>query len=341
MTDRPEARTHSRATDSQAAEAARQARIGVIIPAYRVAAHIAQVVREIPPYVAEIFVIDDASPDDIAGAISNISDPRVTLVKHDQNQGVGGAVMTGYERAANAGCTILVKVDGDGQMDTGRMLDLVEPLLDGRADYAKGNRFLHSAELRAMPFFRRVGNIGLTFLAKAASGYWTMFDPANGYTAMHVDVWRKLNPRRIAKRYFFESSLLIELGCRRAVVEDVAIPARYQGEISSLSPVKVVLEFPPRLLMGLLRRLGTCYFLYDFTPVSLFLTWGILLSTFAVVWGGYFWRRSIETGIANPTGTVMIAVVSLVLGVQLLLQAIALDIQNVPRDPIQQPRRGR
>ncbi len=313
--------------------------LAVVIPSYRVAPYIASVIREVPDYVRHIVVVDDRSPDDIRAALTEAPDPRVVYIRHEKNRGVGGAVMTGYDRACELGAEILIKVDGDGQMDPKHIPDLIRPILAGYADYTKGNRFLHSAELRSMPPHRRLGNMLLSFLNKAASGYWHVFDPANGYTALHRDAWLCLNRKRLAERYFFETSLLIELGCVRAVVEDVAIAARYQGEVSSLSPWKVTLEFPPKLVAGLVRRINANYFLHDFTPVSLFLLTGSLALLFAFVWGGYFWRRAFQTGLQTPTGTVMLAVVSLVLGVQLLLQALALDMQSVPRQPIQ--RRGR
>lgn len=310
-------------------------RIGVVIPSFRVAPYLAGVIREIPAYVSVIVVVDDCSPDDIASAVAEAADPRVTLVRHERNQGVGGAVLTGYRKAVELGAEILVKVDGDGQMDPARIEDLIAPIEDGRADYTKGNRFLHFAELKSMPFHRRLGNTLLSFLAKSASGYWPIFDPANGYTALHHLAWQRLRDEKLARRYFFETSLLIELGCLRAVVEDVPIPARYQGEISSLRPAQVVMEFPPKLGMGLLRRIGTWYFLYDFTPVSVFLVMGPLFVLFALAWGGAHWLHAIQTGIPTPTGTIMLAVVSLVLGVQLLLQALVIDMQNVPQTPIQ------
>ncbi|MCC7144299.1 MAG: glycosyltransferase family 2 protein [Candidatus Eisenbacteria bacterium] len=312
--------------------------LAVVIPSYRVAPYIAGVIREIPDYVAHIFVVDDRSPDDIAAALREVDDPRVHYVRHEQNRGVGGAVKTGYAKACEIGADIFIKVDGDGQMDPARIPELIEPIVSGRADYAKGNRFIHAHELRSMPPHRRLGNTLLSFMNKAASGYWHVFDPANGYTALHRDAWLCLDQARLAERYFFETSLLIELGCARAVVEDVALPARYQGEVSSLSPVQVTLEFPPKLLAGLLRRIQVIYFLQDFTPVSLFLLTGSASLLFATLWGGYYWRKSILTGVASPTGTVMLAVVALVLGVQLLLQALAIDVQNVPRRPIQRRR---
>ncbi len=309
--------------------------VAVVVPAYRVADRVAGVVTRIPPFVAHIVVVDDASPDDIAGALSGIRDPRLCLLRHARNQGVGGAMLTGYEQAVKLGCDIVVKMDGDGQMDPDRIADLIAPLTGGRADYAKGNRFLHTVALQQMPAVRRFGNIILTFLTKCASGYWFLFDPTNGFTALHTTVWPRLQKERIDRRFFFESSMLIELGCIRAVVEDVPIPARYHGEESSLSPARAAFEFPWKLVRGTFRRMKMWYFLYDFTPVSLFIVAGPLLILFAVLWGGARWWRSYSTGIPSPTGTIMLVVVTLILGVQLVLQALALDMQNVPKRPLQ------
>jgi dolichol-phosphate mannosyltransferase len=314
------------------------AAVAVVVPAYRVARHIAAVVRGIPPWVRAIIVVDDASPDDIAEAIQGIGDPRLRLVRHERNRGVGGAVMTGYEEAIRLGCRILVKVDGDGQMDPSRIRDLILPIEHGRADYTKGNRFLHRAELQKMPLLRRFGNTILTFLTKSASGYWSLYDPANGFTAIHSVVWEQLERDRIDSRYFFETSMLIELGCARAVVEDVPIPAIYADEASSLSVTRTAVEFPFKLLWGFLRRIRTWYFLYDFTPVSLFLLSGPVLIAFSLIFGGIHWWQSYRTGIPATTGTVMLAVVTLILGFQLVLQALALDMQSMPRSPLQAAR---
>lgn len=309
--------------------------MAVVIPAFKVARHIAEVVSTIPPSVSAIIVVDDASPDDIAGALRDIHDPRLRIVRHERNRGVGGAVMTGYDEALRLGCDVMVKVDGDGQMDPDRIGDLIAPIAAGRADYTKGNRFLHATELQRMPGLRRFGNTILSFMTKCASGYWSLYDPANGFTAIHGAVWRMLRRDRIDPRFFFESSMLIELGCARAVVEDVAIPARYAGESSSLSVARTAFEFPWKLARGFLRRLRMWYFLYDFTPVSLFLAAGPLLVLFALVFGGIHWYQSYRTGVPATIGTVMIAVVSLILGFQLVLQALALDMQSGPRMPIQ------
>jgi hypothetical protein len=225
-------------------------------------------------------------------------------------------------------------MDGDGQMDPARLPTLVDPIRRGEADYVKGNRFVHTRELMQMPMLRRLGNIGLSFMTKLASGYWAIFDPSNGYIAIHSVVAQLLDPERIHKRFFFENSILIELGLHQAVARDVYIPARYGDETSTLSERRVFFEFPPLLFKGFLRRLAIQYFVRDFNAVSLFAIAGIFAMLFGLVWGGYQWTLSATHGIPASTGTVMIAVLPLILGVQLLLQALVMDVQNARRDPI-------
>jgi glycosyltransferase involved in cell wall biosynthesis len=316
----------------QEPRAAQQAeRVCVIIPMYRVEPYIREVIAGIPAWVWKIIVVDDASPDGSAQAAQALGDPRLVLLQHAENQGVGGAVLTGMRHAGDLGASVAVKMDGDGQMSPAYLWDLVEPILAGRADYTKGNRFFHRKEISRMPAVRRFGNLGLSFLTKLASGYWNVFDPTNGYLAIHMETFQALDSQQIHRRYFFETSMLLELSLARAVVLDVPMPARYQGEISSLSVRGALYEFSHSLMRGFLRRVWLQYFVLDFSLGSLFLVIGLLMCLFGGTWGAIFWDRSIRSGVPASTGTVMIAVVPLILGFQLLLQALAFDIQNAPK----------
>jgi dolichol-phosphate mannosyltransferase len=220
-------------------------------------------------------------------------------------------------------------------MDPAYLLPLIAPILAGQADYTKGNRFLHARQLDSMPLLRRAGNLGLSFFTKLASGYWNMFDPTNGYTAIHAAVVPVLDEASIDRRYFFETSMFLELSLLRAVVKDVYIPARYGNEMSHLSEWKVLLDFPPRLLYGFVRRLWVQYLLRDFGILTVFLFSGTMLFLFGSIFGAYHWWRSAQLNQATPTGTIMLAVLPVILGVQLLLQAVALDVQNAPAQPLQ------
>lgn len=320
------------------AQLARHA-IGVVIPAYRVERQIERVVRGIPAFVRSIIVVVDASPDATYERVAAIGDPRVTLIRHESNQGVGGAMQSGFREALRQGLELVVKMDGDDQMDPASLPRLVEPLVDGRADMVKCNRYASLGSLRAMPIVRIVGNAGLTFLVKMASGYWNVFDPANGYIAVRGKLLERIDLPALPKRYFFESGFLIELGIQRAVVLDVPLAAKYGDETSSLSPARVLFEFPPRLLWGFARRVFWRYFVHDFTALSVFLLVGLPLLAFGLVFGAEQWIALSRTGELASAGIVMIAAMPVILGVQLVLQAIVLDIQNVPRTPLFGPLR--
>ncbi len=308
----------------------------VVIPAYKAEKHILRVLERIPDFISHVVVIDDCSPDRTAELVQQrtLVDPRVLLVQHTENQGVGGATVTGYHAAAEMGAMVIAKMDSDGQMDPNYLLPLINPIIQGKADYTKGNRFLYGTEIERMPLVRRIGNLGLSFLTKAASGYWNIFDPTNGYTAIRTALLKRMDLSKVDRRYFFETSLLIEMGIRRAVVRDVSIPARYGDETSSLSEWKALLEFPPKLLKGMLRRIYILHFFHDFTSIAVFLLGGLAGVTFGLIWGIYHWVKSSQMGVPASTGTVMIAVLPLMIGIQLILQAIVLDIQNVPGEVV-------
>lgn len=305
--------------------------IAVIIPAYKVENQIQKVLKSIPDFVKTIIVVNDASPDGTAEKVRLIKDSRVILLSHLKNKGVGGAMLSGYAYALEQGVDILVKVDGDGQMDPLYIPSLIKPIIEGETDYVKGNRFLHFHELKRMPLIRRIGNWTLTFMTKAASGYWNIFDPTNGYTAISARSIGLLDPKRISRNYFFETSMLCELRKQGAVVRDVPIPAIYNDEYSSLNISHQVLIFSANLFIRLINRVYYRYFLFDFNAGSLFIIAGSLLVLFGLIWGIIKWVISAQSGTPATTGTVLIAVLPVILGVQLLIQAIAWDINDTAK----------
>ncbi len=304
--------------------------VAAVLPAYRSASSIRTVIEGIPSSVRHVIVVDDASPDGVGAAVSAASDPRVVLVTHEANRGVGGAMKTGFDRALELGADIVVKLDTDGQMDPALIPSLVAPLAEGRADLAKGNRFEDLAVISTMPPLRRIGNLALSFLVKAASGYWSLFDPCNGYIAIRSDLLRGIRRDRLAERYFFEISLLCESYRAEGVALDVGMHPRYGDEVSSLSPARSLFEFSGRLLGRIVSRIGFTYFLRDFTVVSVFISAGVPLMAFGVLWSAWHWYRSWATNVVASTGTVMIGTLAIILAFQLLLQAVVLDVQNEP-----------
>ena len=304
----------------------------MVIPCYNVAPHIGEVISAIPAYVDQVIAVDDGSRDDTATTIREATDKRVELIRHDKNRGVGAAMRTGLARGAQAGADLLVKVDGDGQMDLADLTKLLDALVDDpRYGYAKGNRLVDQKSLSQMPRLRFIGNFALTFLTKLASGYWYVVDPQNGYLAIRRSVWELLDPERISDGYFFENDMLVGLNILEVPVKDVPIPARYGDERSHLRVRRVLFPFFFLLIRRTIYRTYMKYMLRDFSPIALFLIFGFPLFVWGVVFGAYQWWSHAQLGIATPTGTVIVAVVPLILGFQLLLQALVLDIQTSPR----------
>lgn len=309
--------------------------VAVVIPCYRVKRQICQLVAQIPPLVSLIVAVDDACPEQSGEYLkANCSDPRLKLVVHSVNQGVGGAVMTGISAALEAGAEVVVKLDGDGQMDPEYLPALLRPILKGRADFTKGTRFYDLEALRDMPWVRRVGNLGLTVLTKFSSGHWHMSDPTNGYVAIHRSAWSRLATSRLDKRYFFETSLLIQLNIIRAVIQDVAIPARYADEHSSLSVSHSMMTFPGKLLKGLIQRVIWRYFIYEVSAVTLFLLAGVPLMVLGIAFGAVEWIHASQRGVYASAGTVALALLPTLLGFQLILQAMLLDVMDRPSEPL-------
>jgi glycosyltransferase involved in cell wall biosynthesis len=280
--------------------------------------------------VDHVIVIDDACPSGSGKIAESLGIERVQVIYHASNQGVGGAVITGYKKAMELGCDITIKVDGDGQMDPQYIPNLIHPLVNHEADYAKGNRFYDFQALRQMPKTRLFGNNALSFMEKLFSGYWGIMDPTNGYTAIHRRVLEQLNLSKIAKGYFFESHMLLHLNLVNAVVRDVPIPAKYGNENSSLNIRKTLIDFPPLLFYGLLKRILLNYFIYDFNMASVYLLLGIPMFLWSFIYGIYQWVDSWQSGIPKTAGSIMLAALPLILSVEMLLQAINIDIQNCP-----------
>lgn len=309
--------------------------IAVVVPCFKVTRHIVDVVTAIGPEVDVIYCVDDACPDGSGDIVERgVADPRIRVLRHAQNRGVGGAVMTGYRQAVADGARVIVKIDGDGQMDPALLPAFVAPILRGDADYAKGNRFWDLRQIGRMPLLRRLGNLGLSFMAKASTGYWNIFDPTNGYTAIHADVAAYLPLESISQRYFFETDMLFRLNTLRAVVLDIPMDAKYGDEVSSLKTSRILGEFAFKHVRNFSKRIFYNYFLRDLPIASLELVLAILLLGFGIVFGGWHWWLSSSTAIAASTGTVMIPSLALVFGMQLGLAFLGHDVASVPRQPL-------
>jgi dolichol-phosphate mannosyltransferase len=302
--------------------------LAVVIPAYQAEKSIRDVIRRIPPYVDWIILVDDASTDGTAAAVNRISDSRICFLSHQRNTGVGGAMVTGFQKAIELQADLIAKIDADGQMDPIYLNRFAIAAARFQCDYVKANRFGHIEKLPAMPRIRLMGNLILTFLTKFASGYWNVFDPQNGYVMITRKMLKRLDLKRLDHSYFFENSMLINLNVMRAKIAEIYIPAKYEGEKSSMKLSRIIATFPWKLLCGYLYRVYHKYVFRSLSPFALLLLFGIIALTWGAVWGGMAWWQSYITQIPATTGTVILALLPLLLGWSSLLQALVLDVQD-------------
>ena len=312
-----------------------QTAVGVVIPCHRERASILEVLRAMPEDVTRIYCVDDGCPDGTGRYIEDkIEDQRVRVLYHDHNCGVGAATKSGYRAALADGMEIIVKLDGDGQMDPAEIPHLLNPILSDVADYTKGNRFYRLSGIGSMPLARLIGNTALSFVSKLSTGYWQLFDPNNGFTAIDAQVLELMPLDDVDDGYFFESDMLFRLNTLRAVVLDIPMHARYGDEHSGIRLRRAMVTFAFRHGINFLKRLFYNYFLRGFSVASVEWLLGPAMLAFGIYFGATEWLESIRTSVAATAGTVMLAALPVIVGVQMLLSAIHFDINNEPTVPL-------
>lgn len=305
----------------------RDMRVAVVVPAHNEERLVATVVTTAPSLVDHIIVVDDASTDGTSDAARATGDPRLEVHRLEENQGVGGAILTGHARALELGADVSVVMAGDAQMDPDFLPQLLDPIADGEAGFTKANRFYDAKSFEGMPRHRVFGNIVLSFMTKAASGYWGLFDPQNGYTAIHRSALERLPLDRIAHRYEFENDLLIKLNILRVPARDVPIPARYGTEVSGMRLTRVAPRLVRLLWRGFWHRIWWKYVLQSFSAVALMLFAGIGLLLFGFAVSVFVVVNTLGPDEASP-GTVLLAVAPILSGLHFLVSAMMLDIQE-------------
>lgn len=314
----------------------KNARIAAVVPAYNEALLIGRVIETMPDYVDMIVIVDDESPDNTSDVVEGIGDPRVTLIRHEVNGGVGAAIITGHRAAMAAGADVNVVMAGDAQMDPVFLPALLDEVTDGGYGFAKANRFFAPESFHGMPRYRVFGNILLSFMTKLSSGYWHLFDPQNGYTAVRTEVLKRMPLSHVSQRYSFENDLLVHLNILQVSAVDVPVPAVYGEEVSSIKLHKVVPELLDLLVRGFWRRVWYRYVLWSFSPIALLLFLGLLLFLFGLavaIWVCF----QIAGSVIATAATVMLAALPLMLGTQMLISALQLDIQASPSEPSYSP----
>ena len=310
-------------------------RIAVAIPCYKVTRHVLEVIQAIGPEVEAIYAVDDACPDGSGRFIEEHNrDPRVRVLYNPENRGVGGAIVTAYQAAMADGMDIVVKIDGDGQMDPALLPSFVRPLLQGRADYTKGNRFFRPESVQGMPPVRLFGNAMLSFLTKLSCGYWNVMDPTNGYTAVRTSVLAELPLDKLEQRYFFETDMLFRLNTVRAVVKDIPMDSLYADEESNLKVGRVLPEFLKKHISRLWRRYVYNYLVRDFNVGTLYSLSGVLLLLAGTAFGTWHWVSGNFNSHPATSGTVMLAALPVLIGIQSLIAFLHYDVSNVPTEPL-------
>jgi glycosyltransferase involved in cell wall biosynthesis len=304
-------------------------RIAVVVPAYNEEDLIGETLDGIPDYVAKIYVVDDGSADMTGAIIDDYAhrDPRFVAIHHNPNRGVGAAITTGYLQAVEDGMDIAAVMAGDNQMDPAYLPALLDPIVEGRADYTKGNRLINDAYLKGMSGWRRFGNSLLTFLTKVASGYWQMMDPQNGYTAISTKTLETLPLDSVYQGYGYCNNLLVWLNICGMRVQDVAIPARYGRERSGIRYSTYIPRVSKLLLNNFLFRLKTKYIQMGFHPLAFFYVAGAVLTPLGVLGGLVtLWEKFV---MGYPVLFVhgVLSFLVFMMGMQFLLFAMLFDMQ--------------
>jgi glycosyltransferase involved in cell wall biosynthesis len=305
-----------------------------VVPAYRAAASLVDVVRGALPFVDHVIVVDDACPES-SGLLAEHAfrgDARVECLYHETNGGVGAAMRTGMTRALELGAQFVVKLDADGQMDPyfiPAMRDVL--LMRPQVGLVKGNRFYDSSVARAMPGIRLFGNSILTLLVRIATGLWGSIDPTNGYVMVRASSLRRVRFASLSNRYYFEISLLAALAMRRLEIAEMEMPAIYGPHPSSLNVWKTAVDFPGRLFVTFVKRILWQYIISDMNVGSVMLVLGSILMAISIGFGSAAWIETIHSGVARTPGTVMLAFLPFITGFQLMLNALIYDVQFSPK----------
>jgi glycosyltransferase involved in cell wall biosynthesis len=312
----------------------RNLKTAVVIPAYNEEKLIGRTVKSIPEYVDHIIIVNDASTDKTPEKIKQIVkiNKKVILVDNKVNQGVGGSLMNGYEHAlkdTKAGAIGIVA--GDAQFDTSYLQPMLDELIDREYDYVKASRFFHREAFRKMPRYRQIGNIFISLLTKFSTGYYSITDITNGCGWLSRGILERVNFEFVEKRYDYETSMLTALSIAGAKIKDHAVPAHYGEETSTIKLIPTALRNLRAVWKGFWRRIFYKYVLFDFHPVALFLFGGLLLNIFGWIYVFYILFEKFIRHFSPSSGTVMLAVLPIILGFQMLLTAIIMDVNNENR----------
>jgi glycosyltransferase involved in cell wall biosynthesis len=303
--------------------------IGVVVPAYNEEALIGITLSGIPEYIDHIYVVNDGSTDDTLNVIleNQNRDPRVVVLNHESNLGVGAAIITGYKKALENEVDITVVMGGDNQMEPKYIPNLLDPIILGQADYTKGNRLISEDFREGMSRWRTLGNMILTFLTKIASGYWHIIDPQNGYTAINLKALETINLDSVFTYYGYCNDLLVKLNVYGFTVVDVQIQAKYGNEKSKIKYGEYILKVSKMLLKNFFWRLKMKYVVLSFNPVVFFYLMGIIITPISIGFGAYSFYYKFILG-EDLFIRLALSMLLFIIGIQFLFFAMLFDMQS-------------
>jgi len=302
-------------------------RVAVVVPAFDEERLVGETLRGIPEFVDRIYVVDDASRDETAARVDEVGDPRMVVLRHERNRGVGAAILSGYRRALEDGIDVACVMAADNQMDPVELPGLVGPVARGEVEYAKANRLVSGEAWNVIPRTRYLGNAVLSLLTKIASGYWHVADSQAGYTAISSGALRRLDLGRVYRGYGFPNDMLVHLNVQNARVRDVPSRPIYDvGETSGIKLRRVVPRISWLLFKGFWWRMAQKYVIRDFHPLVFFYAFGVLMTLAGLVLGVVEVVLRILGNEITPATIVLVAVL-LIAGLQLTLFAMWFDME--------------
>ena len=303
--------------------------IGVVVPAYNEEILIVRVIDTMPDFVDKIIVINDASTDNTASVLENEKKhhPHLEIITHTKNQGVGGAIGTGYKRAKEIKIDVTVVMAGDAQMDSTDLPNIIAPVVNDEVAYSKGNRLFRGESWGMIPHYRYLGNSLLSFLTKIASGYWHIADSQCGYTAISLSALNLLDLDNIYKKYGVPNDILIKLNVENLRVRDISIRPVYNiGEKSGIRLWKVIPTISRLLFRGFFKRLFIKYVIKDFHPLVLFYCMAFTTIPLSFIFLCRVFYIYYTTGLVPPTSHLLFWFM-FVSGLQTLLFAMWFDME--------------
>lgn len=311
-------------------------KISLVIPCYKVKDQILNVLKNLPYEILDkIYIIDDCCPEFSGKLVEknliNLTKNKIKILYNIKNLGVGGATKKGFQEAIKDNQDIVIKIDGDGQMNPKNINKLLKPIVNEEYDYAKGNRFFHFNSFKEMPKLRIFGNTILSFVAKLSNGYWNIYDPNNGFTAINMKVLKEIDLEKVSNSYFFESDMLFRLSIIRARITDVPMKAIYKDEISNLKIKNVVFEFLGKHSINFVKRIFYNYYLRNFIIASFELPIGLYLLLYGSITGYSKMIYFASLGSGTPPGIMVVKVVLVIVGIQFLLNFLNYEMRSYPK----------